>query len=69
MTNIFTRLTKGSEEKLLFEEGIIDASGRLSVEGQRVFLDLLFLGFSAIDCRQKMIEEIKKEREENKKYV
>ena len=64
MSNLFWRIVKGGEDQLLFEEDLLAESGRLTPEGSKLFIDLLFLGKTQEEARVTIIREIKKQREE-----
>jgi hypothetical protein len=62
--NLFNKITKGNEDKLLFEGEVIGTDGRLTTEGAKTFLDLMFLGMTAKEAREKILAEIEKEQQE-----
>lgn len=62
MANIFNRITKGNEDQILYEVGILDENGRLTQEGHRTFLDLLFVGKSIEEARKLIVAEAEKEK-------
>lgn len=59
--DLFERITRGSDEALLAKYGILGSDGRLTQEGQRTVLDLLFLGKNPSEIRLTLIKEAKKE--------
>jgi hypothetical protein len=63
MVNIFNRITKGNEDQLFYEVGILDENGRLTQEGRNTFLDLIFIGKSPEEARRLIAIEAKKEKE------
>lgn len=60
--NIFQKITNKKDDLMLFEEGILLENGRLSNEGQKLVVDLLFKGNSIDEVRALIIKEIKDER-------
>ena len=62
--NIFHKITKTKQDQLFFEHDILGSDGRLTIEGLKVFVDLLFVGKSIEEARKLIEEEIKKEEEE-----
>ena len=63
---IFERITKGAEDYLLYENGILNSEGRLSEEGRKDVLDLLFLCKDIKEIRGLLIAEIKEINKQSK---
>lgn len=59
-------MTKKHDDLLLYEENVLNDSGRLTEEGRNLVIDLLFQGKEIIEIKKIMLEEIKRERKENK---
>ena len=63
---LYELLTKKKDDLLLYEEGVLSTDGRLSDEGRRLVVDLMFQGHKIDEVRSLMLEEIKKYKKENK---
>lgn len=63
---LYQLLTKKHDDLLLYEENVLNDSGRLTEEGRNLVIDLLFQGKEIIEIKKIMLEEIKRERKENK---
>jgi len=57
--NLFERITKGKDDYLLYEEGVLTSEGRLSDSGSRLVVDLLFQGKEVSEIRSMLLKEIK----------
>lgn len=64
--NIYQLLTKKADDRLFYEAGILNEEGRLTSEGQRTVLDLIFQGNDMKEVREKILSEIKKYKKDNK---
>lgn len=63
--NLFTTLTKNKEDLMLYEEGILCESGRLTNSGRDLVIDLLFQGHDIAECKKKIIAAIREQRKSN----
>ncbi|HEX9059129.1 MAG TPA: hypothetical protein VF941_03025 [Clostridia bacterium] len=61
MKNYFNKITKAKQEQLFYDHGILNAEGRLTDEGQTLFLDLLFIGKTPEEAKKAIQDEIEKE--------
>lgn len=61
---LYNLLTKKKDDLLLYEEGVLNDNGRLSEEGRRLVIDLLFQGKEINQIREDFIKAIKAKREE-----
>lgn len=61
MINLFNKITKSKQEQLFYSHGILNEEGRLTEEGQDIFIDLLFLGNSVEQAKSLIQAEIEKE--------
>jgi len=66
MLNFFNRITKAQQEQMFFENGVLDKEGRLTDEGMKTFVDLLFIGKTPEEARNLIQKEIEKEIERKK---
>jgi len=64
--NLFQRITRGADEALLYQSGTLNQNGRLTDDGLRDVVDLLFLGKKPDEIRTLLIEEAKKYVQESK---
>lgn len=64
--NLYQKITKGNDDHYLFKAGILNQDGRLSEEGLKTFIDLLFIGKNPNEIRQILVKEAKEELEQNK---
>lgn len=64
--NLFQRITRGADEALLFKANILGEDGRLSTEGVRAVVDLIFIGKNPSQIREILISEAKAYVQENK---
>lgn len=60
MFNIFERITRKKTDAILFEMGVIGESGRLTEQGARAFVDLLFIGKTPEEARSLIVKECEK---------
>lgn len=51
-------LTKTKEDQMLFSEGVISENGRLTDDGRKLFVDLLFQGNTLKEAKQLIVSEI-----------
>jgi hypothetical protein len=58
--DIFKFLTKKTDDIILLDNGIMSSDGRLTSEGNRLVVDLMFQGFKVEEIRSKILSEIKK---------
>ena len=63
--DLFITLTKGKEDQLLYEDGVLAQSGRLTDAGRALVVDLMFQGKSIADIRKLMVEAIKENKKSN----
>lgn len=61
MINFYNRITKEKQEQMFFDNGILNAEGRLTDEGRRIFIDLLFIGKTTEEAKSLIEKEIEKE--------
>ena len=57
--NLFSKITKGHDDQLLLEEGIIAQNGRLTPDGRALVLDLMFQGTPIDKVRTLLMKTIK----------
>jgi len=67
MINFYNRITKQKQEQLFYDNGILDKEGRLTEEGLKVFVDLLFIGKTTIEAKDLIQKEIEEDIKKNKK--
>jgi hypothetical protein len=66
MINFYNRITKQKQEQMFYDNGILDAEGRLTSEGLKVFVDLLFIGKTTIEAKDLIQKEIEEDIKNNK---
>lgn len=64
--NLYQLLTNKKENTLLFDEGILGSDGRLSQDGLKLVVDLMFQGHSIEKVKEMLVDEIKRYKKDNK---
>ena len=60
MKNFFRGILRGGDDKYFFDAGVVSESGRLTEDGTRLYVDLLFTGKTHKQARDFILKESKK---------
>lgn len=54
--SIYSLITRGKDDRVLYKQGVLNSDGRLSDSGMRDFLDLLFIGKTPQEAHDVMLK-------------